>query len=150
MGEGTVERFPCWGSDLVRMSEMSLSAMLSRIFMRLLVPSESSILSRKCLVTLRAESTSASTVSFWRQLYKNRSSRKINSRILLSREWDFQKTLSLTENQFSRKTYFYKIHPCLGPSLSLSPPKARPTTSVAMLRTERTPRPTARGQIVQS
>ena len=46
----------------------------------------------------------------WRQLHKNRSSRKINSRILLSREWDFQKTLSLTERQYSGKTYFYTIH----------------------------------------
>ena len=48
----------------------------------------------------------------WRQLYKNRSSRKIDSRRLCSREWDFQKTISLTENQFSGKTYFYTIHPC--------------------------------------
>ena len=29
----------------------------------------------------------------WRQLYKNRSSRKINSRILFSREWDFPEDL---------------------------------------------------------
>ena len=30
---------------------------------------------------------------------------------LFPREYDFQKTLSLTENQFSGKTYFYTIHP---------------------------------------
>ena len=46
-----------------------------------------------------------------RQLYKNRSSRKIDSQRLFSRECDFPKTFSLTENQFSRKTYFYTIHP---------------------------------------
>ena len=45
----------------------------------------------------------------WRQLYKNRSSRKIDSRRLFSREKDFPKTFSLTENQFSGKTYFYAI-----------------------------------------
>ena len=28
-----------------------------------------------------------------------------------SREYDFQKTFSLTVNKFSRKTYFYTIHP---------------------------------------
>ena len=32
------------------------------------------------------------------ELYKNRSSRKIDSRRLFSREYDFQKTFSLTEN----------------------------------------------------
>ena len=49
----------------------------------------------------------------WRQWYKNRSSRKIDSQRLLSRESDFQKTFSLTENQFSGKTYFHTIHPWL-------------------------------------
>ena len=49
----------------------------------------------------------------WGQLNKNRSSRKIDSQRLFSREKDFPKTLSLTENQFSRKTYFYTIHPLL-------------------------------------
>ena len=43
------------------------------------------------------------------ELYKNRSSRKIDSQGLFSREHDFPKTFSLTENQFSRKTYFYTI-----------------------------------------
>ena len=43
------------------------------------------------------------------QLYKNRSSRKIDSRRLFTREYDFLKTFSLTENQFSGKTYFYTI-----------------------------------------
>ena len=43
------------------------------------------------------------------ELYKNRSSRKIYSRRLFSREYDFPKTFSLTENQFSGKTYFYTI-----------------------------------------
>ena len=41
------------------------------------------------------------------QLYKNRSSRKIDSRRLFSRENDFQKTFSLTENQFSREDLFF-------------------------------------------
>ena len=41
------------------------------------------------------------------ELYKNRSSRKIDSRRLFSREYDFPKIFSLTENQFSGKTYFY-------------------------------------------
>ena len=45
----------------------------------------------------------------WRQLYKNRSSRKIDSQRLFSREYDFLKTFSLTENQFSGKKYFYTI-----------------------------------------
>ena len=44
-------------------------------------------------------------------LYKNRSSRKIDSKRLFSRECDFRKTFSLTENQFSGKTYFYTIPP---------------------------------------
>ena len=43
------------------------------------------------------------------ELYKNRSSRKIDSRGLFSREYDFPKTFSLTENQFSQKTYFSTI-----------------------------------------
>ena len=43
------------------------------------------------------------------ELYKNRSSRKIDSHRLFSREYDFPKTFSLTENQFSGKTYFYTI-----------------------------------------
>ena len=43
----------------------------------------------------------------WRQLYKNRSSRKIDSRRLSSRESDFPKTFSLSENQFSGKTSFF-------------------------------------------
>ena len=46
------------------------------------------------------------------ELYKKRSSRKIDSRRLFSREWDFPKTFSLTENQFSGKTYFCTIRPC--------------------------------------
>ena len=43
------------------------------------------------------------------ELYKNRSSRIIDPRRLISREYDFLKTFSLTENQFSGKTYFYTI-----------------------------------------
>ena len=43
------------------------------------------------------------------ELYKNRSSRKADSWRLLSREYDFPKTFSLTENQLSQKTYFYTI-----------------------------------------
>ena len=42
-------------------------------------------------------------------MYKNRSSRKIDFQRLFSREYDFTKTFSLTENQFSGKTYFYTI-----------------------------------------
>ena len=54
-------------------------------------------------------------VPSWRQLYKNRSSQKIDSQRLLSREYDFPKTFSLIENQFSGKTYFYTIYPwCRG------------------------------------
>ena len=56
-------------------------------------------------------------VAFWGQLYKIRSSRKIDSRRLFSREKDFTKTFALTENQLSGKTYFYTIRPwevCLG------------------------------------
>ena len=47
----------------------------------------------------------------WRQLYKSRSSRKIDSHRLCLRECDFPKTFSLTENQISGKTYFYTIRP---------------------------------------
>ena len=47
----------------------------------------------------------------WGQLYKNRSSRKIDSLILFSKEWDFPKTFSLNENQFSGKTYFIQLVP---------------------------------------
>ena len=43
------------------------------------------------------------------KLYKNRSSQKIDSQRLFSREYNFPKTFSLTENQFSRKTYFFTI-----------------------------------------
>ena len=43
------------------------------------------------------------------ELYKNRSSWKIDSRRLFSREYDFPKTFALTENPFSGKTYFYTI-----------------------------------------
>ena len=43
------------------------------------------------------------------ELYKNRSSQKIDSQRLFSGEYDFPRTFSLTENQFSRKTYFYTI-----------------------------------------
>ena len=39
-----------------------------------------------------------------RQLYKNRFSGKTDSRRIFSREYDFPKAFSLTENQFSRKT----------------------------------------------
>ena len=58
----------------------------------------------------RAMSSVVSTAS-WRQLYNIRSYRKIDSQRLFSREKDFPKTFSLTENQFSRKIYFYTIHP---------------------------------------
>ena len=43
------------------------------------------------------------------ELYKVRFSRKIDSRTLFSREWDFPMTFSLTENQFSGKTYLDTI-----------------------------------------
>ena len=52
----------------------------------------------------------------WRQLYKNRSSRKIDSLRIFTRERDFPKTFSLTENQFSGKTYFYTIGPWVSPA----------------------------------
>ena len=60
----------------------------------------------------------------WRQLYKNMSSRKIYSQRQFSREYDFPKTLSLTENQFCGKTYFHTIPPCtidLTSSISRAP-----------------------------
>ena len=44
-------------------------------------------------------------------IVSNGSSRKINSRRLFSRECDFPKTFSLTEIQFSGKTYLYTIRP---------------------------------------
>ena len=40
-------------------------------------------------------------------MYNNRSSRKIDSQRLFSREYDFPKSFFLTENRFSGKTYFY-------------------------------------------
>ena len=63
----------------------------------------------KCPNSLQTAKTSASYPPCfswsWRQLYKNRSSRKIDSKRPLSREYDFPVTYSLTKNQFSRKTY---------------------------------------------
>ena len=56
----------------------------------------------------------------WGNCIKNRSSRKIDSQRLLSREKDFPKTFSLTEYQFSRKTYFYTIGPWFSTFLTLS------------------------------
>ena len=38
-----------------------------------------------------------------------------------SRENDFQKPFSLTENQFPGKTYFYKIHPWRGVVVAVQP-----------------------------
>ena len=52
-------------------------------------------------------------------MYKNSSSRKIDSPRLFSRENDFLKTFSLGENQFSRKTYFYTIASRVGTSRGL-------------------------------
>ena len=57
------------------------------------------------------EANLPNSVLIWRQLCNKRSPRKIDSQIVFSREYDFSKTFSLTENQFSRKTYFYTIHP---------------------------------------
>ena len=57
-------------------------------------------------------STASAALTAWPsrdELYKDRSSRRINSRRLFSREQDFTKTFSLTENQFSGKTHFYTI-----------------------------------------
>ena len=45
----------------------------------------------------------------WDELYKNRSSRKIDSQRLFSRVYDFLKNFSLIANQFFRKTYSYTI-----------------------------------------
>ena len=67
------------------------------------------------------------------QLYKNRSSRKIDSRRLLSREYDFPETFSLTENKFSGKTYFYTIRPWFCSSW-LDPVELRLSCEVAGLR----------------
>ena len=65
---------------------------------------------------------SPTVIMSWRQLCKSRSSRKIDSQILFSRELDFQKTLSLTENQFSGKTYLHTIRPCRRPARTRTPP----------------------------
>ena len=46
------------------------------------------------------------------QLYKNRSSRKIDSRRLFSSKQDFPKTFCLTENQYYGKAYFSTIASC--------------------------------------
>ena len=62
-----------------------------------------------CEFSLRCEYSCEGV--FRDELYKNGSSRKMHSRRLFSRECDFQKTFSLTENQFSEKTCFYTIHP---------------------------------------
>ena len=48
------------------------------------------------------------------ELSKNRSFRKIDSQRLFSREYDFPKTFSLTENRFYGKTYFYTIASRMG------------------------------------
>ena len=55
--------------------------------------------------------TRAPVARGWRQLFRNRSSRKIDSRRLFLREKDFKKTISLTENRFCGKTYFIQFIP---------------------------------------
>ena len=60
-------------------------------------------------------------LEFWRQLYKNRSFRKIDSPGIFSREYDFLDTLSLTEDQFSGKTYFSTIRPWRGVVVAVQP-----------------------------
>ena len=80
----------------------------------------------------------------WRQLYKNRSSRKIDSQRLFSREEDFPKTFSLTENQFSGKTYFYTIRPwrnCGTPRGAASPRRRPPSSAHGCTRIRRSGRP---------
>ena len=47
----------------------------------------------------------------WRQLYKNRSSRKIDSQRLFSREFDFGKTFSFTEISFVGRPIFIQFIP---------------------------------------
>ena len=64
----------------------------------------------------------------WDELYKNRFYRKIDYQRLFLREYDFPKTFSLTENQFSRKTYFYTISSRPGPPLAPSWPSCWSTT----------------------
>ena len=80
---------------------------------------------------------------FWGQLYKNRSSRKIDSQRLFSREQVFGKTFSLAENQFSGKTYFYTIGPCAPPPRSSSPPAVRTAPPTAPARRPTLSRPPA-------
>ena len=71
------------------------------------------------MVTMAVVSQNPSPPYICRQLYKNWTSRKIDSQRLFSREQDFHKTFSLTENEISGKTYFYTIHPCsTAPTLS--------------------------------
>ena len=92
------------------------------MYVKLNPPCDLGVFLRECVegdgrddVLLEADELEDSTrdEEVWMQLYKNRPSRKINSQRLSSREWDFQKTFSLTENQFSGKTYFYTIRPSL-------------------------------------
>ena len=84
-------------------------------------------------------------------MYKDMSSRKIDSRRLFLREYDFPKTFSLTENQFSGKTYFYTIASrktyfyAIASRTSLPPPPQRPTAPLprgrrTTQREERRPR----------
>ena len=61
----------------------------------------------------------------WSQLCKNRSSRKTDSRRLFSREYDFPKTFSLTQNHFSGKTYLYTIRPGLRERRQLAEDRGR-------------------------
>ena len=83
-----------------------------------------------CTVALgsQASATKSRSLVVWGQLYKNRSSGKIDFQRLSSREYDFLKIFFHTENQFSRKTYFYTIRPRPPPST---------TKKVTTTRTER-------------
>ena len=63
-------------------------------------------------------------------MYKSRSSRKIDSQRIFSREYDFPEYLYLSENQFSRKTYFYTVASRLVKCTSLIWVLLFPVTSV--------------------
>ena len=51
--------------------------------------------------------------SIWRHLYKDRSSRKTDSRSEKRHSGSHILLKIVSENQFSGKTYFYTIHPCV-------------------------------------
>ena len=74
-----------------------------------------------------------------KQLYRNRSSRKIDSQKTIFKRIGLpEKTLSLSETQFSRKTYFYTIGPCSSRLAAAASSRSRRTRSPPPRRPRRT------------